>query len=294
MIRTFIPVALASLVAGCAGTHSSTATQPVQLRFAAEVNGAPFRCGQSYDNVGTTRSRITPSDFRLYVSDVALLTRDGKAVPVALDQDGAWQLRDVALVDFEDGTGPCSMGTKAVRTVVTGTAPTGDYTGVRFTLGVPFAMNHGDPTVSPSPLNVTAMFWNWQGGYKFLKFDTGSSGRPATHAAPDPRGGHSASGFSVHLGSTACASPSPKDAPASCQNPNRVTVTFDRFDPAKQTVVVDIGRVLAQSNVDVNAHNTSPGCMSFLKDPDCPPVMRNLGLPYEGAPAGQQVLFSVR
>jgi uncharacterized repeat protein (TIGR04052 family) len=294
MLRFATPIAAATLFAACTTAPSPEASLPVQLRFAAEVNGAPFRCGQSYDNVGITRSRITPSDFRLFVSDVALLTRDGKAVPLTLDQDGVWQHRDVALVDFEDGTGPCSMGTKAIRTAVSGRAAAGDYTGVRFTLGVPFALNHGDPTVAASPLNVTAMFWNWQGGYKFLKFDTGSSGRPATAAAPDPRGGHSASGFSVHLGSTACASPSPKDAPSACQNPNRVTVTLDRFDPARQTVVVDIGRVLAQSNVDVNAPNTSPGCMSFPKDPDCPPVMRNLGLPYEGAPAGQQVLFSVR
>jgi uncharacterized repeat protein (TIGR04052 family) len=294
MKRVAIPIVLATIVGACATPPSPSATVPVQIRFAAEVNGAPFRCGQSYDNVGTTRSRITPSDLRLYVSDVALITRDGKAVPVALDQDGAWQYRDVALLDFEDGTGPCSVGTKAIHTAVTGKAPQGEYTGVRFAMAVPFALNHGDPTVAASPLNVTAMFWNWQGGYKFLKFDTGSTGRPATVSAPDPKGGHSASGFSVHVGSTLCASPGPTQAPSACQNPNRLTVTFDRFDPARQTVVVDIGRVLAGANLDVNAPNTAPGCMSFLKDADCPPVMRDLGLPYEGAPAGQQVLFSVR
>jgi hypothetical protein len=53
--------------------------------------------------------------------------------------------------------------------------------------------------------------------------------------------------------------------------------------------VVDIGKVLAGANVDVNALNTSPGCMSFPKDPDCPTIMNALGLAYDGkAPSSTQ------
>jgi uncharacterized repeat protein (TIGR04052 family) len=139
------------------------------------------------------------------------------------------------------------------------------------------------------------MFWNWQGGYKFLKFDAASAGQPTTVAPPDPRGGGSASGFSVHLGSTVCAAASKTSAPSACQNPNRVIVEFRGVDPAKRTIVADIGRVLAGANVDVNAPKTSPGCMSFPKDGDCPPVMGALGLPYDGVAApGAQQLFAVR
>lgn len=275
---------------------SAAGTQPVMLRFAAQVNGQPFVCGQSYAGVGTTRSTITPSDFRFYVSEVQLVDASGRAVPVTLTQDGTWQLENLALLDFENGTGPCRNGTAATHTTVRGTAPTGTYTGLRFTLGVPFARNHGDPTTAPSPLNLTAMFWNWQGGYKFIKFDTATSGQPATTAPADPQGGGNASGFSVHLGSTLCASPSRTQAPqAECGNPNRVAVRFDRFDAATQTVVADIGSVLAGANVDVNAPGTSPGCMSFLNDADCPPVMGALGLPYGNVAApGPQRFFSVR
>jgi uncharacterized repeat protein (TIGR04052 family) len=161
---------------------------------------------------------------------------------------------------------------------------------------VPFGRNHGDPTVAPSPLNLTALFWNWQGGYKFVKFDTATGGRPGTTLPAHPQGGGNASGFSVHLGSTVCASPARTESPkAECANPNRVTVAFDRFDVSRQTVVADIGTVLAGANVDVNAPNTSPGCMSFPGDADCPPVMAALGLAYGGVPApGPQRLFSVR
>jgi hypothetical protein len=53
--------------------------------------------------------------------------------------------------------------------------------------------------------------------------------------------------------------------------------------------------VLSGANVDVNAKGTSPGCMSFPKDADCPPVMGALGLAYDGiAASGPQRLFSAR
>jgi uncharacterized repeat protein (TIGR04052 family) len=295
---SFVSVAMALAACSTAPTPSGAAagTRPVTVRFAAQVDGQPFACGKSYVGVGSTRSTITPSDFRFYVSEVALVDEAGRAVPVTLMQDGVWQVDNIALLDFENGTGPCRNGTTGMNTEVRGSAPAGRYVGLRFTLGVPFGRNHGDPTVAPSPLNLTAMFWNWQGGYKFVKFDTASSGQPGTTSAPDQRGGGNASGFSVHLGSTMCASPSRTEAPrAECANPNRVAVAFDRFDVATHTVVADMGAVLAGANVDVNAPKTSPGCMSFPNDADCPPVMGALGLPYGGQAApGPQRLFTRR
>ena len=295
--------AVAVLLAACTTAptpteaSSAAAPQAVTVRFAAQINGQPFSCGQSYASVGTTRSTVTPSDYRFYVSDVSLVDEAGRAVQVTLAQDGVWQLDNIALLDFENGSGPCRNGTTGINTEVRGSVPAGRYVGLRFTLGVPFARNHGDPTVASSPLNLTAMFWNWQGGYKFVKFDTASSSLQAAPAtAGAGHGGTAASGYSVHLGSTMCAAASHTEAPkAECANPNRVTVAFDRFDAAKQIVVADIGAVLANANVDVNAPNTSPGCMSFPGDADCPPVMSALGLAYGGAAApGPQRLFSIR
>ena len=292
----WIATALTAALAGCANAPSaSSSTQPVSLQFAAHINGQPFECGKSYSNVGTTRSTITPSDFRFYVSEVSLINAKGEAVPVQLTQDGVWQLENIALLDFENGSGPCKNGTSATNTAVRGQVPAGDYRAVQLTLGVPFGRNHADPTAAPAPLNNTALFWTWQGGYKFVKFDTASSGQNATTAPADPNGGGNASGFSVHLGSTVCASPSRTTAPSACQNSNRVTVRFERFDAAKNVVVADMGAVLAAANVDVNAKGTSPGCMSFPKDADCPPVMGALGLAYDGVAAtGPQKFLAAR
>ncbi|TXH87373.1 MAG: metallo-mystery pair system four-Cys motif protein [Rhodoferax sp.] len=297
-LATLTAVAAAGLLSACAnqGAGLSATSQPVSIAFAAQINGEAFACGSSYKNVGTTKSTITPSDFRFYVSDVALINSKGEAVPVNLTQDGVWQLENIAMLDFENGTGPCRNGTSGTNMAVKGAVPADTYTGVQFTVGVPFKRNHADPTIAPSPLNNTAMFWNWQGGYKFIKFDAASSGmqKPAMGAGSE-HGNAAASGFSVHLGSTVCAGASKTEAPSACQNPNRMTIKFDKFDAAKGVVVADMGAVLAGANVDVNSPGTSPGCMSFPKDGDCPPVMNALGLAYDGkAATGAQKLFSQR
>ena len=292
--QILISTAAAAILSACANMSSLSSTQSVDIKFAGAINGQHFACGQSYANVGTTKSTITPSDFRLYVSEVKLVRKDGTTVPVQLAQDGIWQYQNVALIDFENGTGPCRNGTTATNTGVRGTVPSGEYTGVEVTVGVPFALNHQDPTVAPSPLNSTAMFWNWQGGYKFIKFDTSSSGvSDQKPAAPNVMG--PVTRYSVHLGSTMCAGTSKTQPPQACQSPNRMTVRFDNFDLTKGVVVADMGAVLSQANVDVNAQGTSPGCMSFPKDADCPPVMGALGLAYDGIPAaGSQRFLSAK
>ncbi len=313
--------ALALFVALIPLTAASAAeTQKVELKFDAVVGNKTFACGQSYEHMGVTGSRITPSDLRFYISQVELLDEAARATPVQLDQDDLWQIENLALLDFEDGTGPCHNGNPGLHTMITGTVPKGNYRGVRFTLGVPFDLNHGDPTIAPSPLNLSAMFWAWQSGYKFVKIDMATSGLPQDDMPPDgsmkdrvaqmdriakagregntstpqSRPQRRAAGFSVHLGSTACASSSLTSPATECRNPNRVTITFDRFDLGMNVVVADIGALLSEANLDVNAPDSAPGCMSGVDDADCPAVMKAFGLPFGSQVAGEQRLFRQR
>jgi uncharacterized repeat protein (TIGR04052 family) len=281
------------------------AEMQVEIPFAAEMAGQPFTCAASFAGVGTTQSTVQFGDFRLFVSNVRLIGAEGAEVPVTLAQDGIWQLAGTALIDFEDATGACANGTAETNTTLRGTAPEGSYTGLAFDIGVPFAQNHGDPTLAASPLNLTAMFWTWAAGYKFIKIDLATSGQPLPapmKAAMDGAADHSATmkdgpkGWALHLGSTGCASDSKTTAPAAdCANPNRVAVRLDGFVPGTGHVLIDPAPVLAGANVDVNAPETAAGCMSFPKDGDCPPVMSALGLGYDGTPAvGVQQMFSLR
>ena len=295
--RTLPATALgAALLALAAPGHAAERT--VTLDFAGEFAGAPFDCGRTVEGLGASDTDVTVSDYRLFVSEVRLIDASGGETPLALETDGRWQGEGVALLDFEDGSGNCTNGTPETNAEVTGTVPEGDYVGVAFDIGVPFAVNHGDPTLAGSPLNLTAMFWNWRGGYRFLRVDMAPAGEgemPGEQemAAEGGHGGaHGGRGWALHLGSTRCDAPSPTSAPESCADPNRVAVRFDDFDPDADTIVVDPAAVLAEADLSGNAPDTSPGCMSAPDDTDCEPVMERLGL--GAADEGGQVLMSVR
>jgi uncharacterized repeat protein (TIGR04052 family) len=259
--------------------------------------------------MGSTAAKITPTDFRFFISEVEFLDNTGKATTLQLEQDKTWQQDNVALLDFENGSGPCRNGNTATNRRVAGQLPAGNYSAVRFTLGVPFAKNHADATLSAAPLNTTAMFWNWQGGYKFLKFDaqTNANANAMQKPMPMPMPMHNASatssmakpsavmnsGFALHIGSTMCAAASKTSPPSQCMNSNRVQVELKDFDWKKNKVVLDVAKVLKATNLEVNTTGTSPGCMSFPKDPDCVSVMNLLGLKYDGVAAqSAQLLFS--
>ena len=265
-----LPFSLASLLVTACGDEPAQQTPPLTIGFKAMVGSQPFACGQTYTGVGTTATTYEPKDFRLYVHTVRLLS-NGTEVPVTLTDDGAWQRDGVALLDFENKSGLCSNGTEAMNERLVGTVPDGTYRGLRFTVGVPFALNHLDASTTAAPLGVGTLFWGWEGGYKFIRLDGRTTGLP--------------NGHNLHLGSTGCATSGPNQV-TSCQQANRFEVEIPDFDPARsQRVVLDVAALFAGSNLDVNTAQTHPGCMSTPEDPDCAPIFQRLGLPFGGTAA---------
>lgn len=287
-------------VAGTALAHTYT------LNFAAVLGDKPLACGHSYENVGSENTAITVQDARLYVSNVNLLTAAGEKVPLGLEQDGLWQHDDVALLDFEDATGHCqTVGTQETNTQVIGDAPAGDYVGVSFDVGVPFALNHQDATTAPSPLNLSAMFWSWQGGYKFVRVELVRQGAPETGdgadevAASAGAQGHASGGMGlwpIHIGSTGCASPAPVIAPTdACSRPNVASVRLEPFDATQDTITFDAAGLVDGVDVSKSLELAPPGCMSGFDDPDCLHVFENMGISLEDGQAqeGAQNIFRV-
>ena len=248
---------------------------PVTISFAAAVGDEPFACGNTYEGVGTGGVSYTPADLRFYVHNVRLIDEAGREVPIVLDQDGIWQDDDLVLLDFEDKSPPCNNGTTQTNTTIRGMVPAGNYDGIRFALGVPFRMNHQDVATAESPLVLTSMFWNWQGGYKFIRIDDQEDL------------------FRVHVGSTGCA-PGPTEVDA-CQRPNRGEAFLLNFDPATDTIIADLAALLADSDLEVNQAETPPGCMAGPSDLDCTNVLANLGVNFaNGLPdPSRQIFFRV-
>lgn len=270
-------LALAALLATACGdepTDPDAGSTELSIVFKPMVGSQEFACGQTYTGLGTTATTYEPKDFRLYVHNVRLLSH-GTEAPLTLTEDGAWQRDGVALLDFEDKTGLCSNGTEATNNRLVGKAPANHYTGLRFTVGVPFEKNHLDASTAPSPLNVSTLFWSWEGGYKFLRLDGRTRGLP--------------NGHNLHLGSTGCQSSGPNQV-TSCQNSNRFEVEIDGFDFTSSRAVLDVAALFGSSNLDANQAQSAPGCMSTSDDADCAPVFQRLGLAFGGTqanPAGQ-------
>ncbi|MEO8602607.1 MAG: MbnP family copper-binding protein [bacterium] len=270
-------VAINELILAVNNALDGCPRRPVAIQFKGMVGDKAFACGTAYDGIGTGNSQFVPADFRLYVSNLRLVKVTGEEVPITLEQDGIWQYQDVAMLDFEDGTGPCANGNSATNTVVKGSVPSGVYTGIKYDLGLPFDLDHGNASTAPSPLNFSAMFWSWQSGYKFLRVDT----------ADDK--------YRIHLGSTGCGGGSPSQPPPSCSAPNVGAVNISDFNPDHSIIAADLKTLLAASDIDVNEDGTPPGCMADPDDAECQPLVPRFGLTFPGGQpnAATQQFFHV-
>ncbi|GAA6614795.1 MbnP family copper-binding protein [Scytonema sp. NUACC26] len=276
-------------------------TQDIAIKFIGQVGNQPFRCGSNY-NLGKPATTVTPLDFRFYISEITLIDDNNKAIPLSLTQDGKWQYQNVALIDFENKTGACANGTVETRDLVVGTIPQGKYKAIKFTLGLPDNLNHEDSTLAPSPLNLTSLWWNWQFGYKFARIDfafsakTQSTSKNQTQTNQHKHGEKEQSNsFLIHLGSTGCQAETSSQKPITkCSNPNTSSIILTNFDPSKNKIVVDLAKLVTNTNLSQNQPNTPPGCMSEPNDKDCTEIMANFGIPFGGQSSVKQTLFSVK
>ena len=286
MNRIFSLLASASLIAsvtacgggggGSANATTSAADTPlaVALDFAVSAAGQAIACGTTLPPMGTSGTAAELTDLRVYISELSLIDGDGNRVPVELDQN-VWQYRNVALLDFEDGSGSCANGTADTNTRITGTAPAGTYTGVDMVMGVPVShtdaagatesLNHTDTTAAAAPLDIQGMAWSWQAGRKFARIEVSPAGGVIK------ADGTTASTFNFHLGSTGCTGNPATGETVSCTAPNRMAFHLHDFDMETQKVMLDISKLFESANLVADSGGAN-GCMSGKTDPECAPI----------------------
>lgn len=197
------------LVGGC-----DAGQREIRVPFGAVFGEQDLVCGAATD-----AGRLT--DLRFFVSNIRLVDDDATPIDLQLTVDNRWQGPSVALIDLENGSGDCQNGTPAVHPVLTGRVPAGDYRGIRFEIGVPFDLNHGDPLVARPPLDDSTMHWHWRSGYKFLRAGFANDAR----------------NHWLHLGSAGCEGSI--QTITHCRFPNRVTVMIDDYAPG-DVLLVDL------------------------------------------------------
>lgn len=229
--------------------------QVINLTFQPTFEGSPINCNQTFT---TNQTSWSLTQIQFFLHDIQFQ-----------NQQGDWHQAQILAKENADPNvvllgGYCgeSMNWQfnvEVKDML--------MKKIRFSVGVPFALNHLNPLTQSSPLNQSDMFWTWQTGYKFLRMEMSSTD----------------SEWIFHLGSTGCKSPSPVRPPkTACKNPNRPVIELDNFD-GKKSIAFEIDKLIA--GIDLVAHDN---CQSEENNSSCQILMPRMGL------GNKQQVFSVR
>lgn len=238
---------------------------PVNIPFVATWQGNPIDC-DSPD--------IALSDLRFYVSNVQLVDSEGQSHDVRLATEMAWQNDATALIDLETGSGACQNGTAGTSTYVLGVATVREYRGLRFTIGVPFRLNHENPLTAKPPLDDPDMHWHWRSGYKFL--------RAGVRTRDD--------GFWIHTGSAGCEGT--VGNVTGCKFPNRIDISLPDFVVDQHTVTIDLAALVAGTDLEDGAQTD---CSSGPPEGACTAPFAALGIEFKtGEQTATQSVFSTQ
>jgi hypothetical protein len=173
-MRLFIFSLVVLLFVSCKKSENQKAA--VDVSFQTQVGSADYLFTEYFTNGDGIKIRIEVLQF--YVADIRFVNKKGKETEVA----------DIALVKCVNGKGLMSLK-----------VPAGDYSSIKFGIGVPDEMNEAGPaeyTEADHPLNSTQnTYWGMNSMYRFVMVD----------GKYDVTGdGIDEGGFSYHTGFSDC------------------------------------------------------------------------------------------
>ncbi len=224
----------------------------------------------------TWGENISVNHLKFFIHDVQLLATDGNFHKAILPDLYPWQLNNTAFIKLDD-SGETSRSKIDIQIQAPTERANDKYQGIRFVLGVPPEYNHVDPLQTESPFNVSSMFWSWQMGYKYFRFDLS----------------YEQANFAFHVGSTGCKSPSSLRPPREpCTQPNLATITLMGFDPETHEINVNVHSILKNIYDDTKSTHCTG---NYLKNSLCNSFIEQLGLSAETGlcvdECGKQNLF---
>ena len=251
---------LSALLSSCSKLNNAESIQ-VEIWH----NGSPLDCGafKSHQQVWSIQQ------LAFFISDVTLSGEDTSAQPPL--SKTPWQTDDVVLIqpNLHDCTSKSeSHDNPAPKELVASEAfKTNHYLRfaapvdldaseqLSFSLAVPFELNHQNPLLQASPLNLPNMFWSWRSGHKFFRLDMQS---------PDIN-------WVFHLGSVGCSAATTMRSPQSeCVQPNRVTFHLDKMYTGAK-LVMHLDRLIANTSMQNN-----DSCLFHSGQESCSILMSNL------------------
>jgi len=251
---------LSALLSSCSKLNNAESIQ-VEIWH----NGSPLDCGafKSHQQVWSIQQ------LAFFISDVTLSGEDTPAQPQL--STTPWQTDDVVLIqpNLHDCTSKSESHDNAAskELVASEALKTNHYLRfaapvdldaseqLSFSLAVPFELNHQNPLLQASPLNLPNMFWSWRSGHKFFRLDMQS---------PDIN-------WVFHLGSVGCSAATTMRSPQSeCVQPNRVTFHLDKMYTGAK-LVMHLDRLIANTSMQNN-----DSCLFHSGQESCSILMSNL------------------
>jgi len=202
-------IALACLCIALSSRAATESSDPAGLTVEVEIvptfSGSPLQFDQLSNRTAANETiSITRLDF--LVSSFALRQKDGRWCGPTNSQ---------AFLSLGQGRNRFRVSQM----------PAGDYSEMRFLVGLPAEVNHSDATqyAPDHPLSpeLNGLHWGWQGGYVFLALE----GLWSKEAAPDSR--FASHGYSFHLANDARLMKVELPLEARLRSDSRLSLTFD-------------------------------------------------------------------
>lgn len=235
--------------------HSSNTNIKVQLTW----QGKALNCHSLFTS-DNNNQKWAIEQFQFFISDIAVASSNLHWQNVDLTVNSS-QANNTVLV----GTNcQSSRSSKQLESNNNWTInfdsplPNNDIQTLRFTLGVPFSVNHLNPISQKSPLNMPSMFWVWQTGHKFMRLELKSKNEQ----------------WLFHLGSVGCHSASVMRAPSQpCRYPNTFTfeVPVDAEKGNELVLNIDLSKLLTSVELE-----QTTSCQSQPDNPHCQLLISNL------------------
>tara|TARA_B110000091_G_scaffold199979_1_gene230309 strand:+ start:2954 stop:3829 length:876 start_codon:yes stop_codon:yes gene_type:complete len=235
------------------------------LTFIPKYQNTPLKCSSSFNHQGKTWQY---SQLQFFISEIEVKNSDGQWQTWPL-LENKHQTSGVALLGEYCQTSKLKHKLKQEnwQLLFEQAIDVKTFSQLRFTLGVPFVLNHQNPLLQPSPLNVPNMFWVWQTGHKFFRLDMKEVNEVKQK-----------DNWQFHLGSTGCKAPSALRTPkVPCRNGNQTKIILDIKESSKENSLESIDVNLEQlfSGLMITRKNS---CQSEFNNKSCLALFKNIGL----------------
>ena len=180
MLRyTFLSLVIFSFVlSGCDSTvDDEDGTSMVTLFLQPTVDGTPLSAdlSKTYDLNGST---VSINSARIYISEIELLKSDGTSVTFEGDviTAPAKDANDADITHTVTDRIVLAKHDQGIHRYMLGAAEAGEYTGIRYKIGIDGTTNRLDASQVPADHPLAKQtdrnnHWNWSAGYQYVRVD---------------------------------------------------------------------------------------------------------------------------